>query len=59
MSKMELSRLIESRKKRSFVSKWIIGIFTIYILIYLALGHMNIIANAISSWLVDFIFPLL
>lgn len=50
--------LIENKQKRKLVSKWLIGIFTACILIYLCAGHMNIIADAIS-WLVNLIFPLL
>lgn len=50
--------LIENKEKRKIISKWLIGIFTACILIYLGAGHMNIIANAIS-WLVNLVFPLL
>ena len=50
--------LIENKQKRKLVSKWLIGIFAVCILIFLGVGHLNIIATAIT-WLVDLTFPLL
>jgi len=50
--------LIENKAKRKLLSKWLIGIFAVCILIFLGVGHLNIIANAIT-WLVDLTFPLL
>lgn len=50
--------LIENKEKRKLLSKWLIGIFAVCILIFLGVGHLNIIANAVT-WLVDLTFPLL
>ena len=50
--------LIENKEKRKLLSKWLIGIFAVCILIFLGVGHLNILANAIS-WLIDLTFPLL
>lgn len=49
--------LIENKEKRKLISKWLVGIFTACILIYLGAGHMNTIAKALS-WLFNLIFPL-
>jgi len=49
--------LIENKEKRKIISKWLVGIFTVCILIYLSAGHMNIIGNALS-WLFNLVFPL-
>lgn len=49
--------LIENKEKRKLVSKWLIGIFTACILIYLSAGHMSTIANALT-WLFNLVFPL-
>lgn len=50
--------LIENKEKRKLISKWLIGIFTACILIYLGAGHMNILAKAVT-WLINLVFPLL
>ena len=50
--------LIENKEKRKLISKWLIGIFTICILIFLSMGHINIIAKALT-WLFNLFFPLI
>lgn len=50
--------LIENKEKRKLISKWLIGIFTACILIYLGAGHINILAKAVT-WLTNLVFPLL
>ena len=50
--------LIENKEKRKLISKWLIGIFTICILIFLSVGHINVIANSLS-WLFNLFFPLI
>ena len=50
--------LLENKEKRKLLSKWLIGIFTVCILIYLCAGHMNIIANALT-WLYQLFSPLI
>ena len=50
--------LIENKEKRKLISKWLIGIFTVCILIFLSVGHINIIAEALT-WLFDLFFPLI
>lgn len=50
--------LIENKEKRKLISKWFIGIFTVCILIFLSMGHINIIANALT-WLFNLFFPLI
>lgn len=49
--------LLENKEKRKLISKWLIGIFTVCILIYLAAGHMSTIGIALS-WLFNLVFPL-
>ena len=49
--------LIENKEKRKTISKWLIGIFTACILIYLSAGHMSTIGKALS-WLFNLVFPL-
>lgn len=50
--------LIENKEKRKLISKWLVGIFTVCILIYLGAGHMSTIGKALS-WLLNLVFPLL
>lgn len=50
-------KITEKMKIRK-VTKWLIGVVTSCILIYLAIRHLNIIAAGIS-WLVKIMFPLL
>ena len=50
--------LIENKEKRKLISKWLIAIFTICILIYLGVGHLSILAEAIK-WITNLFFPLL
>jgi len=49
--------LIENKEKRKLISKWLVGIFTVCILIYLSAGHMSTIGKALS-WLFHLVFPL-
>ena len=50
---MELSK--EQMKK---LSKWLIGIVTACILVYLGIQHIGVVASAVS-WIVDLIWPLI
>lgn len=49
--------LIENKEKRKLISKWLIGIFSACILIYLGVGHMSTVGKALS-WLFSLVFPL-
>lgn len=49
--------LIENKDKRKLISKWLVGIFTACILIYLGAGHMSTIGKALA-WLFNLVFPL-
>lgn len=49
---------IENKEKRKLISKWVIGIFSICILICLGIRYINVVAYVIS-WLADLLFPLL
>ena len=49
--------LIENKEKRKVISKWLIGIFTACILIYLGAGHMSTVGKALS-WIFNLFFPL-
>ncbi len=50
--------MIENKEKRKLISKWLIGIFTVCVLIFLSMGHINIIAQALT-WLFNLLFPLI
>lgn len=49
--------IIENKDKRKLISKWLVGIFTACILIYLGAGHMSTIGKALA-WLFNLVFPL-
>lgn len=53
---MELHITEKIRIRR--MTKWIIGVVTACILIYLAIGHLDMIATGIS-WFINLVFPLL
>ncbi|MDO4556123.1 MAG: AI-2E family transporter, partial [Lachnospiraceae bacterium] len=48
---------IDNKENRKLVSRWIVGIFTACIIIYLGAGHMNTIGKAFL-WLFNLLFPL-
>lgn len=50
--------MLENKEKRRELAKWIIGVFTACILIYLGIRHIDAVASAIV-WLVDLVKPLL
>lgn len=49
---------ITDRIKIRRITKWLIGVVTVCILIYLAIRHLDMIAAAVS-WLVNITFPIL
>lgn len=49
---------ITDKTKLCKITKWIIGVVTAYILIYLAIRHLGMIAVGVS-WLVSVTFPIL
>lgn len=49
---------ITNKEKNRKITKWVIGVVTACILIYLALRHLDMIAVGIS-WLISIIFPIL
>ena len=49
---------ITDKTKLRKITKWIIGVVTACILIYLAIRHLGMIAVGIS-WLVNITFPIL
>lgn len=50
--------MFEDTEKRRQVAKWLIGVITICILIFLGLRHIGHVAGAVS-WLTDLTKPLL
>lgn len=50
--------MFENTEKRKQIAKWIIGVITICILIYLGIRHINHLADAVI-WLTDLTKPLL
>lgn len=47
-----------NKEQTKKLSKWLIGIFTACILIYLGVQHMDVVASTVS-WIVDLIWPLI
>ncbi len=50
--------MTEENQRRRQTAKWVIGIFTICILIYLGISNINIVASAFA-WLADLLTPFL
>lgn len=47
-----------NKEETKKLSIWLIGIFTVCILIYLGIQHMDVVAGTVS-WIVDLIWPLI
>lgn len=56
--KKERYKMLESTEKRQQIAKWVISIFTICILIYLAIRHIDHVAEAVV-WLSELVKQLL